>query len=1315
MGFLRKPVLGSRRARIEEDEVRKGYRALGVMLFAAVAGMAILFGIGFYAPGIARGKGLLSSAAAHNSRLCPSLRLALTKVPAPFEANRGQTNPRVKFLSHGPGYTLFLTETQAVLSLTEPDAKSGHGGRAVRQQLPGSMAKSSETTDAVRLAFEGANPKAQVAGLGELPGKSNYFIGNNPLRWRTGVPNYSRVEYRSVYPGINLVYHGNRGRLEFDFVVAPKADPSAIRLAVQGERAGLEVEKNGDLAIRTKAGEVRFLKPAVFQETGTHRKYLHGRFVRLAKNEIGFRVGGYNRAKPLVIDPVLTYSTFLGGSGGDAATGIAVNSHGAVYVVGSTGSTNFPTTFGSYKVANSGGEDVFIAKLNPAASGSAQLIYSTYLGGSADDFGTGIAIDSSGDAFVTGSTASTDFPTTSAAFQTTFGGGNTDAFITELGPAGGGLVFSSYLGGSGDDYGTAVTVDSSGNAYVTGNTDSPNFPVVNPLQGGLNGAIDAFVTEINSTKTPPLLYSTYLGGSASDFGQGIAVDSSGDIYVTGYTYSSDFPTQNALYPNLLSSTSANAFVSELKAGGASLVFSTYLGGAGTDRGLAIALDGSNNIYVAGDTTSANLPVTTGVVQSVYKATSPNTNGFVAKLAAGGASLGYLTYLGGDTNDSISGLAVDSSGDAYVTGATQSASGFPTADALQPAFDSGTCGTAPCSDAFVSVLNPTGESFLYSTYLGGEYADLGNAIAVGQGTPPDNVYIAGSTASGGSASPPFPITSGAYQTTYGGSSTSGNAFIAEIAPTDNAGLALTPQKLAFPNTGQGQTSATQPVTITDAGSAPLQVASISTVTDFGETDNCRNTTIQPGGTCTIQFFFAPPSGDTGTNNGQFTITSNGGNGIVTVSGTVVGSTATGSITPLIWQSQSLLYGQTGTLANGTAQKFTLASTGSQPLDITDVSVGSDFTILSNGCPLDSSSIGTPTLAVGDTCSITVAFSPITTGNLTGSLTVTDKPSPQKAALAGTGLAEYILSASPNSKTIVIGTGSTTFTVNAAEVQGVTNFAESISLACGAGTGTSPTCAFNPPTITAGQSSTLTASGFAANLAIAKDTNTFTVNGTSSSSSQKASVPLSVFLSDFTISSSPSINPVAVTAGGTATYTITANGINGFSEPVKLGCPGQIQESTQTLQALPSGMSCSFSPAVITPSGNTPATSTLTISTTARTSCSELPPGGWPSLPGSPSAPLVLSFLAAWLALAGFAAWRIRRARLMPGKGGVRWALGAMLGAVLLSLAFVSCGTTATQICGTPANTYQIQINGTTTAGGASVVRSNFSTPLYIDVQ
>ena len=677
-------------------------------------------------------------------------------LPLSFEANHGQSDSSVKFLSRGSGYSLFLTSNEAVLVLSrsEPD-ESQKASRLARAAVRARHRKSA----VVRMTLVNANPQSQAAGHDALPGKSNYFIGNDPAKWRTNIPTYAKVKYEGVYPGVDLVYYGNQGQLEYDFVVAPGADPRLVTLAFEGAR-DVHIDARGELVLGVESGEVRQHKPVVYQEVAGVKQEVAGRYVMKGKRQVGFQVAAYDPSRQLIIDPVLVYSTYLGGNSLDRGFGIAVDGAGSAYVTGITASTDFPTTSGAAETTDPGASNAFVTKLN--ATGS-ELVYSTYLGGSAGDFGRGIAVDGAGSAYVTGNTGSTDFPTTARAVQTTNGGGLGDAFVTRLDATGSALVYSTYLGGSDNETGIAITIDGAGSAHATGVTFSTDFPTTaGAVQTTFAGGnTDAFVTRLNATGSG-LVYSTYLGGSNSDFGFGIAVDGAGSGYVTGFTNSTDLPTTTGAAQPTYGGGFGEAFVTKLNATGSGLVYSTYLGGSSDDFGFGIAVDGGGSGYVTGVTTSTNFPTTAGAAQTIYAGLS---DAFVTRLDASGSELVYSTYLGGSDFDEGEGIAVDGAGSAYVTGDTISTNFPTTTGAAQTTHAGG-------SDAFMTQLNVGGSGLVYSTYLGGSSDDRGFGIAVDD---TGGAYVTGFTASTN-----FPTTAGAFQTTHPGGEVDDAAFVARIA-------------------------------------------------------------------------------------------------------------------------------------------------------------------------------------------------------------------------------------------------------------------------------------------------------------------------------------------------------------------------------------------------------------------------------------------------------------------------------------------------------------------------------------------------------
>ncbi len=656
---------------------------------------------------------------------------AYGKLPLSFEANQGQADDDVKFLSRGNGYQLYLTATEAVLQLRHKSTDVGKEQPSTGESNKSNEASQHGDSTILRMKLVDSNPASPATGLDQLPGKTNYLIGNDRAKWRTAVPNYAKVEYQQVWTGVNLVYYGNQRQLEYDFVVAPGADPQTIQLEFEGADK-VEIDANGNLVLHASGGEVEMQKPFVYQEVNGTRLEIAGSYQiqnpesKIQNPLVGFRVGDYDTSLPLVIDPVLSYSTYLGGGFDDEGHGIAVDSAGNAYLTGATSSANFPLEK-AYDGTNTARErTAFVTKLN--AAGSA-LEYSTYLGGTDDDEGNDIAVDAQGNAYVTGFTGSTDFPTMNP--RQANNGGFNDVFVAKLNPAGSDLVYSTYLGGTEEDGGAGIAVDASGAAYVTGFARSSNFPTANPVQpaNAGPGLRDAFVAKLNPAGSA-LVYSTYLGGSSGDEGRDIALDAAGNVYVAGQTFSTNFRSANPLQPQS-GGGSSDAFVAKLNAAGAALVYSTYLGGSSGDEGEGIAADSSGNAYVTGRTDSVNFP-TKNAFQGTKKA---GTDAFVAKLNPDGSDKVYSTFLGGDSSDYGNGIAADASGNVGVMGSTESAN-FPMVSPLQ-ALSGGD------DDVFVTKLNTSGSALLFSSYLGGSGEDLGLALALDS---TGSVFVTGETKS-----------------------------------------------------------------------------------------------------------------------------------------------------------------------------------------------------------------------------------------------------------------------------------------------------------------------------------------------------------------------------------------------------------------------------------------------------------------------------------------------------------------------------------------------------------------------------------------
>jgi len=621
------------------------------------------------------------------------------QIPMAFEKNVGQTAQPVRYVSRGKGYALFLTPSETVLSLSTP---------------------SSRAVNVLRMTFEGAKTEPQVVGEGELAGKSHYFRGNDPARWFTDVPMYSRVRYRDVYAGIDMVYYGNQSALEYDLVVSPGADWRAVRLAWQGADR-LEMTPEGDVTVRVAAEEVRMQKPHVYQELDGRRQEVAAQYVLVDPTHLAFQLADYNATKPVVIDPVLEYSTYFGSGRRDQVADIAIDAGGSMYVTGSTNGIDFPIANAvqpisaidpSYFDSHS---DAFVFKLDPTGSA---IAYSTFLGGTGNDNGAGIAVDPSGSAYVIGHTSSSNFPLVSP-LQALNPGGYV-YFVTKLNPAGSALEYSTYLGGGSPAlFGGDIAVDALGFAYVTG---AAVIPLVNPLKttggtfiGKLMPAGDAFV------------FSTQWDGTS----YGIAVDPTGNIYVAGST-GPDFTTVNAAQPTFGGGAGfivSDAFVMKVNAAGDAVIYATFLGGHAGEFAYGIATDPLGNAYVTGRTDAADFPV-----KNAFQPTGGFQDGFIAKYSPTGAVL-YASYLGGsDGLDGGSRIAADAAGNAYVVGSTDAA-GFPLMNPIQAVHRG-------VSNAFVMKVNATGSTILFSTFLGGG-DEGGSGIAV---DAIGNIYVAGTTSS-----------------------------------------------------------------------------------------------------------------------------------------------------------------------------------------------------------------------------------------------------------------------------------------------------------------------------------------------------------------------------------------------------------------------------------------------------------------------------------------------------------------------------------------------------------------------------------------
>lgn len=764
------------------------------------------------------------------------IRASFDALPLAFEANQGQSDPQVKYMARGNGYTVFLTKNETVFAVSSAHGSSNAVGKnavntAQSSNADGTQAKAA----AIHMKLVGANPTPEIVAGNELAGRSNYFIGNDASKWQKDVRHYAGVSYRAVYPGVDMKFHGAQRQLEFDFVVAAGGNAAPIRFGVTGAEQ-ITTDASGNLVLGSAAANVLLHKPVAYQEKDNTRQPVDARFAVEANNTVSFELGNYDHSRELVIDPSLSYATYLGGTTEDEVFGIAVDPSGNVYATGESNSTaGFPG--GNVSAAN--GFDAFVTKLTSAGA----LSYTTFVGGTKTDSGLAIAVDSTGAAYITGVTESPDFPVTSGAAQTTqtglgsncttkrvTGAACSDAFAVKLGTAGS-VSWATFIGGQNDDHGYAIALDGGGNVWVAGDTFSSTFyPVQHAttvLTSTFNKGValspptdDGFLVEIKPDGSAPFMYATYLGGSFSDQVNGIAIDGSNNVYVAGETASTDFPTTSGAFQttcgsdgncnaNSTGSVYYDGFVTKLVSGSYANAggYSTYIGGSSDDYAFAIAVDGSGDAYTTGQTSQDDTtttpavpyPTTNGAFSTTYN-TSATSNGFVTELNAAGSSLVYSTFLGGSTQDFGGGITVDASKNAYVSGMTLSTDFPTTSNAIQTQLNGN--GTTGHPDAFVTEVLAGGAKLGYSSYLGGsgdENAEASGSVGTVALDSSNNVWVGGST----NSSTDFPVSSDAAGKTYGGDPYDG--FVAQVA---NYSLgATTPSSVAPGSSGSSTVTLT----------------------------------------------------------------------------------------------------------------------------------------------------------------------------------------------------------------------------------------------------------------------------------------------------------------------------------------------------------------------------------------------------------------------------------------------------------------------------------------------------------------------------
>jgi len=715
-------------------------------------------------------------------------------MPLFFEANQGQAGATDGFLAR-------TADAQCSISA---------GG------LKMNLHRANGPVGQLQMKFVGANADATVRGEAGQAGKINYLIGNDSAQWHSGVPTFAKVKVEKIYPGVDVIFYGNQNQLEYDFNLAAGTNPKIVTLRFDGAQK-LQVNEQGELVICLAGGEIHQPQPLIYQMVNGSRQTIQGGYELLADQQVAFAVGQYDHNLPLVIDPVLSYSTFFGGGAGDTAWSVKLDGSGNVYVAGETLSAKFLTNVAGVYPTNSGGSlngDAFVAKFDNLGT---NLSYFTYLGGSADDRALDLAVDGSGHVFVTGTTDSTNFPVKNAIYSKIPGtnisinghqyGYHNAAFVTELSADGSALIYSTYFGGSGNDQGIGIALDSTGAAYVTGQTTSTNLPcTTNAFQSHLKCASSDYVVNSGnaflvaiSPNGGQINYCTYLGGTNLDLGDGVAVDSSDFVYVTGATSSTNFPTTNAVanFKNLNATTNASytfdAFVTKFTPGCAGLVYSIFLGSSNYDVAARIVSDSSGNAYVVGSTASTNFPNTALFPNHLtnninYGLTTVTTNVFVTEINPTGSAIVHSAIFGGNNMDFGGDLQLDAAGNIFVVGTTSSTNFPVTANNIFGSLRSTNSGG---NDAFVTVISSDWATLLYSTYLGGNANDYGYGIAVDAS---DSAYVVGQTLSTN-----FPNFNARQKNLNG----TNDAFLAKItlaSPTLQASLSGTNFLVSVPPAG-----------------------------------------------------------------------------------------------------------------------------------------------------------------------------------------------------------------------------------------------------------------------------------------------------------------------------------------------------------------------------------------------------------------------------------------------------------------------------------------------------------------------------------
>jgi hypothetical protein len=1171
-----------------------------------------------------------SEAAKENSRWAE----AYAKLPLSFEENQGQTAREVRYVSQGSGYELFLTPQEAVLALRSQehyDLSPVHRAASIRAIRKARRAGQITT---VRMQLEGANPSPDIAGVDRLPARVNYFIGNDPKKWHTDVPTFARVTYRGVYPGVDLVFYGNERRLEYDFIVAPGADLKAIQLKIVGAHK-MRVNSHGDLVLSVPGGELELQKPLIFQKVRGERREIAGSYSIDGLHRITFSVPSYDRSAPLILDPVLNYATYLGGTANDSGNAIAVDGSGDAFIAGSTLSTDFPAGMkGDVTAAPSPNLGAsFVAELDPTG---ASLLYSTYLAGSTSGLAEGafgIALDPSGKVYVTGLTYATNFPTTSA---NAFNAGplasnlNGTAYLTKLDPTLSGLsslIYSTYIAGTGGDYGNGVAADAAGNAYVAGETDSTDFPIANPLQSApSNSEGTAFLTRIDTTKagTPSLIFSTYFGGNGANWNNapglgygdnawGVATDGSQHAYLVGATSSTDSPrtfiTTATAYQALppAGNTQSSVFVSNIDTTAGSLVYSTYVAGSTSDQGYAIALGPGNVAYVTGSTASTDFPVVPnpGAFDNTGEASGKAfvTLVVVDGTKSGAASVPYSTYLGGTGGDNGYAIKADSAGNAYVAGTTAS-SDFPaTSGALQP-LRLNTLG-----DAFVAKLNPAGggtSDLLYASYYGGSgdghNADQAYGIAIDSTSPP-NAYITGQTYSTN-----LPV----FSALPSGGSLQGpsDAYVAKLSLTPT--LTVAPSPFDFGLEQLGVPTPPQAFTVTNNTSSSITFTSIAVTgvspaanTDFAKSSDGCSPSVAAGATCTVDVTFTPSVAAESATLVITAVVTNGGQSSTEVFNVNLTGSGSTTVPGIAFNPTSLAFGPQMLTTTSAAMPVILTNPGTGPLTINSIAASGDFA-QTNTCPMSPTTL--PPLG---TCTIQVTFAPTAVGTRTGALTFTDnaRGSPQTIPLTGTGTVPSIAF---NPTSLAFGPQMLTTTSTAMPVK-LTNPGPGPltinSIAASGDFAQTNTCPTSPASLP--PLGTCTINVTVTPTAVGARTGTLTFTDSAGGSPQ--TIPLTGTGWDFQVTA-----PSTATGKSPLAFNATMTPLGGFNQSVSFICTGA-----------PAGTTCTVATPIMAADGMTAQSVMVTVTRTTGGMLLPSPPVRIPPISIWQIVPLILALLSLFL--------------------------------------------------------------------------------------